>query len=198
MKKEKVERKWTRLINLFPTTDPIKVAVSTHWLLLTEAEYFMSCDFRFCHVNLKTGHCLHAVCRFLLWLSWDCSSSGQVSVATLLQSAADSKMAGRAVNRTSEWFSIAGRCIIPKSDGVREEEVACGVRGQLLGDSNERLIKEADAFSRWDLSSEGGWDLILTFSPPQFRFSLFFSVLWEKEDLREENKPELEQQEVSD
>lgn len=40
------------------------------------------------------------------------------------------------------------RCIIPKSDGVREEEVACGVRGQLPGDSDERLIKEADAFSR--------------------------------------------------
>lgn len=187
MKKEKVERKWTRLINLFPTTDPIKVAVSTHWLLLTEAEYFMSCDFRFCHVNLKTGHCLHAVCGFLLWLSWDCSSSGQVSVATLLQSAADSKMAGRSVNRTSEWFSIAGRCIIPKSDGVREKEVACGVRGQLLGDSNERLIKEADAFSRWDLSSEGGWDLILTFSPPQFRFfSFLFSTLGERRSQRRE------------
>lgn len=41
---------------------------------------------------------------------------------------------------------------MPKSDGAgeeeEEEEGVCGVRGRLPGDSDERLIKEADAFSR--------------------------------------------------
>lgn len=36
---------------------------------------------------------------------------------------------------------------MPKSDGVEEEEEE-EVRGRLPGDSDERLIKEADAFSR--------------------------------------------------
>lgn len=38
---------------------------------------------------------------------------------------------------------------MPNSDGAgEEEEWVCGVRGRLPGDRDERLIKEADAFSR--------------------------------------------------